>query len=90
MGGAINPRPLYVFMAYASTNLLHFKFVYIILKLHFSHYFVVMFVNRSNGKDHNIPFQALSNSITCRLIAKLLPYNIQLSVIHYFTVRSVS
>ena len=37
MGGAVKPGPLCVFMAYAGTNLLHFKFLYIILKLNFSH-----------------------------------------------------
>jgi len=33
---------------------IHFKFVYIILKVNFSHYFIVMFVSRSNEQDQNI------------------------------------
>jgi len=70
MGGAINPRPLHVFMIYAGTNLLHFKFMYIILVLNFSYCFVVIFVSRSNEKDHIVSFKALLNSITCRLIAR--------------------
>lgn len=54
MGGAINPHLLCVFVEYAETNLFHLKFVYIILKLNFSLYFVVRFVSCSNGKEQGI------------------------------------
>jgi len=84
MGGAINPRFLCVFVEYADTNLFHLKFVYIILKLNFSDYFVVKFVSRSNEKEQNITsFIALSNSIICRLIARCSLYNIQLSIVQH-------